>query len=1023
MSESCVLPEFSLAQAQDALKDRFNLEGSLSLLNGERDLNYLLTTSDKKFIFKIANADEHPEMLDCQWKAFAHLQNNGVRSVPNQVLDNDGNGVSTIVSASGIQHQCRVLEFMEGELYSSINPQRGHLEKSLGRQVASITRGLTGFDHDALARPLLWKIEQAQDVVSRFTENIQCSERSQLLDLLQRQYLMDLNTIDSAVRVGTIHNDANDNNVLVKRTGPWQQDVVALIDFGDMVRGYLIADAAIAAAYACLDKTCPLDSICNVLQGFNEVLPVNESEISKVFPLVIARLCMSVSISAYQQSQNPENAYLAVSEQSAWHALRDLSQIPGDFAEAAIRQCCGFDPIAQNAAVVAWCQQHKQDFGKIVDVDFNQDKLLILDTSVGSPHISHPSDEYDVDRFSKNLFRAIEDNQAKAAIGLYNEYRLIYSNEEFRDFTAHHRTLHLGIDVFMEAGSAVYAPLAGWVHSVAFHNATQDYGGVVILGHEIEDESGSITFYTLYGHLGKDSIQHLSAGDPVSIGDRVGRMGAPDENGLWPPHVHFEVINNLLDFEDTFVGVGTFAYKQIWLNICPDPNLILNIPEQLLAVSHNPGDADSERILKSRKAKLAPSLSLSYREPLHIVRGGYQYLYDYKGYAYLDAVNNVPHVGHAHPHVAAAIQRQVSTLSTNTRYLYPQIEQYSELLLSHFPDPLNVCFLVNSGSEANDLALRLAWNYTHRRDVMVIDHAYHGNLSALIDISPYKHDAKGGKGTPGHVHKIAMPDPFRGIYSSSENALERYGLQVQECLESVQDEGGVAAFIAESVLGCGGQVVLPAGYLEMVYEQVRGQGGLCIADEVQVGFGRVGSHFWAFETQGVIPDIVTLGKPIANGHPMAAVITTREIADAFNNGMEYFNTFGGNPVSCAAGTAVLEVIQNENLQENALRVGNKLLEDLNTLSASHEIVADVRGLGLFIGIELGYWADGFHPLAEQASYIAERMKENGVLVSTDGPDHNVLKIKPPVCFNSDNAEKLVKVLGNVLKEDWAQIQV
>ena len=426
MSESCLLPEFSLEQAQEALKCCFNLEGALSELNGERDLNYLLrTTADKKYVFKIANADEHPAMLECQWNAFQHLQQSGVDSVPVHVLDSHGQGVVTISSASGVEHQCRVLEFVEGELYSKINPHYKELEIRLGQQIATITKGLSGFDHSALDRPLLWKIEQAHDVVNRFSLHVKDSGRAELLSKLNRTYFQNLNDRSEALRVGTIHNDANDNNVLVNAKGPWDHNVIAVIDYGDMVKGYLIADAAIAAAYACLDKVNPLDSIGNVLNGFNQVLPVNESEITMVFPLVIARLCMSVSISAYQQSQNPDNAYLAVSEESAWSALEALSKIPMDFAEAALRQHCGLEPIAQNAKVTEWCRQNRENFSRIVDVDFTEDRLLILDTSVGSPHISHPSDEYDVDKFTSNLFRAIEDSESEAAIGLYDEYRLI----------------------------------------------------------------------------------------------------------------------------------------------------------------------------------------------------------------------------------------------------------------------------------------------------------------------------------------------------------------------------------------------------------------------------------------------------------------------------------------------------------------------------------------------------------------------------------------------------------------------
>ena len=429
------------------------------------------------------------------------------------------------------------------------------------------------------------------------------------------------------------------------------------------------------------------------------------------------------------------------------------------------------------------------------------------------------------------------------------------------------------------------------------------------------------------------------------------------------------------------------------------------------------GQTASE-LVDDRAQRLGLSLRISYDKPLKIVRGAAQYLYDDSGRAYLDAVNNVPHVGHCHPRVVAAAQRQMALLNTNTRYLHDSIVRYVKRLTDTLPDPLNVCFLVNSGSEANDLALRLARAHTGSRDVIVVDGAYHGNLSTLIDISPYKFDGAGGSGTPPHVHKVTMPDPYRGTHRGYSTETGRaYAEEVSNVLEGHSDKvGPVAAFVVESLLGCGGQIVLPDGYLTAAFKHVRAAGGVCIADEVQVGFGRVGTHFWGFETQGVVPDIVTLGKPIGNGHPLAAVITTPEIAASFDTGMEYFNTFGGNPVSCEIGLAVLEVVQEEGLQENARVVGEYLMAGLRDLMTAHQLIGDVRGAGLFVGVELVRDHDTLEPAAQEASLVVEGMKDSGVLMSTDGPLRNVLKIKPPMVFNRSNAARLVETLDRVLRE-------
>ncbi|HET7288412.1 MAG TPA: aminotransferase class III-fold pyridoxal phosphate-dependent enzyme, partial [Pyrinomonadaceae bacterium] len=397
--------------------------------------------------------------------------------------------------------------------------------------------------------------------------------------------------------------------------------------------------------------------------------------------------------------------------------------------------------------------------------------------------------------------------------------------------------------------------------------------------------------------------------------------------------------------------------------------------------------------IEARHRLLGRNLSVAYEKPLNIVRGYGQYLYDDEGRRYLDAYNNVAHVGHCHPQVVAAGQQQMELLNTNTRYLSDLILEYAEKLTATLPDPLSVCFFVNSGSEANELALRLARAHTKARDLIVLEHAYHGNTTTLIDISPYKHDGPGGEGAPSWVHKCPLPKSHEDAQHVADVAGE---FQSKLC-----------GFIAESMPSVAGQIIFPDGYLARVYEAVRNAGGVCIADEVQTGYGRIGTHFWAFEKYGVVPDIVVLGKPIGNGHPIGAVITTREIADSFANGMEFFSTFGGNNVSCAIGLKVLEVVQEENLQAHALAVGEHLLAGLRALQQRHDIIRDVRGSGLFIGVEL--MCDRV-----EAARVVNQMRERGILFGTDGPHHNVLKIRPPMPFSEENAEELISTLRETL---------
>ena len=399
---------------------------------------------------------------------------------------------------------------------------------------------------------------------------------------------------------------------------------------------------------------------------------------------------------------------------------------------------------------------------------------------------------------------------------------------------------------------------------------------------------------------------------------------------------------------------------------------------------------------------MSPALSLSYEEPLHIVRGEGAHLVDAAGRRWLDLVNNVAHVGHAHPRVVAAAAEQNALLNTNTRYLHEAVVEYARRLTETVPDPLSVCFFVNSGSEANDLALRLAYAHTRARDVLVLDHAYHGHLVSLIDVSPYKFDGPGGLGPPPTTHVVPLPDPYRGRHRADPGAAPArvtpaYLAEVDALLGGLAATGRrPAAFLSEPMPGTAGQVVLAPGFLAGAYERVRSAGGVCIADEVQIGVGRPGAAMWGFELHGVVPDVVTMGKPLGNGHPLGAVVTTPEVAASFLTGMEYFNTFGGNPVSARVGLAVLDVVADERLQARALDLGGRMLAGLREVGARHELVGDVRGEGLFAGVELVTDREARTPAGAAAARVVEEVKARGVLLSSDGPEHNVLKVKPPL---------------------------
>ncbi|KAG8454080.1 hypothetical protein GDO86_000643 [Hymenochirus boettgeri] len=437
-----------------------------------------------------------------------------------------------------------------------------------------------------------------------------------------------------------------------------------------------------------------------------------------------------------------------------------------------------------------------------------------------------------------------------------------------------------------------------------------------------------------------------------------------------------------------------------------------------------------KQIVEMRKKHIGPSCKVFFaKDPIKIVCAKGQYMFDEKGERYLDCINNVAHVGHSHPEVTKAAMKQLELLNTNSRFLHDNLVRYAERLALCLPEKLSVCYFVNSGSEANDLALRLARQYTGHHDVITLDNAYHGHLTSLIDISPYKFLQLGKEGKKEYVHVAPSPDIYRGKYREDHpDPATAYAKEVDDIIKKAhKNNRKIAAFIAESMQSCGGQVIPPIGYFQKVSEFVHKAGGVFIADEVQVGFGRVGKHFWAFQLQGegFVPDIVTMGKPIGNGHPMSCVVTTKEIAEAFGaTGMEYFNTFGGNPVSCAIGLAVLDIIEKEDLRGNATRVGNYLVDLLNEQKQKHPLIGDVRGFGLFVGVDLVKDRTLRTPATAEAQHIIYKLKEKRILLSADGPYRNVLKFKPPMCFSMEDAKMVVKEIDDLLTalEEVTEIQ-
>ncbi len=997
---------------QAVLKEHYGLDvRKIVALPGEEDRNYRVHTDTDCYVVKCTPPTVPESAVEFQVGIMRHLAKANLPiAIPKLVLAHQDVPYLKLEDGSWL----RVHTWVAGRMLDQVRPQTPDLWQQWGKVAAMLNRALQGFDHPWAHRSYRWDPARtlACQPALKYFDTVQSELAQWFWDRFAREVVPRL----AHLRHSLNYNDAHMHNLIV-RGDVCAPRVEGVVDFGDCLYTHTVSELAIAMAYACMEQPDPLSTACEVLRGFHQVCPLQEDELAVLYDLVAARLLITVSMAAMRRHSQSTNDYWFVSERPAWDLLRRWRQLHPNWAYYAFRQVVGLDAVPQRAAFDRFVAQYKQSFHPVVRLP---GPATHLDLSVGSTHLGHPSHYLDAEAFAKKIAQMLESSQARWGFGGYGEVRPFYTTDAYMcpgNEGRRWRTVHLGIDIWAPAGTPIWVPWDAQVHSWADNAQRLDYGPCIILTHQIPD---GLKFWTLYGHLSRASLKDLYPGKTFQRGERLGTIGTMEENGSWPAHLHFQLILDVLGHEGDFPGVAFPDQWPLWQALCPDPTPFFSFSE--CSRPAMPARLDHTQLLALRQRYLGPNLSLSYDRPLHIVRGYMQHLYSADGRRYLDTVNNVPHVGHQHDAVVRAGCRQMEVLNTNTRYLHEEIVHFAEELLATLPSPLEVVYFVNSGSEANELALRIARTATHATDVMVLQTGYHGNTQGCIEVSSYKFDGPGGSGAPPHVHVVPTPDVYRGQYRNPDAAAQQYVAEVQKILNGLAMQGKqLAAFIFESIMSCAGQIVLPSGFLAAACRAVHQAGGVCIADEVQTGLGRVGDAFWAFQLHGIVPDIVTIGKPLGNGHPVGAVVTTRALADAFANGMEYFNTFGGNPVSCAIGRAVLGVVRAEKLQSHARRVGNALLSGLQQLQRRFPLIGDVRGHGLFLGFELVCDPIVRTPAPRQAHYLVNRMRQLGFLMSTDGKDHNVIKIKPPLCFAPRDAQQLLEVLAQVFQEDCMRI--
>lgn len=990
----------------NALRQNWGLDARLTRLDGEYDLNFLVrATNGQDYVLKVMRPGCEAELVDLQVKALEHIASEAPGlPFPTVFPDLQRGYLPRIEDHEGVPRLVWLLECLPGQCYAKSAPKSEELILKLGRVLGATDRALERFTHEGLARgDFKWNLTQA-GWIEQHLDTVSSPARQAVL----AEICSEFNAISdklAGLPSQAIHNDANDYNVLVEAEPGQRPGVSGLIDLGDMCAAPRVCDLAIAGAYIVLDHPQPERALAALVRGYQAANPLRADEVELIWPLLRMRLAVSVVNSTLMALENPDDPYVTISQAPAWRFLEDQS-VNGGLMPARLRVACSL-PVTDGAERIhAYLSAHRGQFAEM----FGQG---LKDVPIGS--LSVENSVWPQNPFHMPLAEAArvgEEYGTDFWLGYYNEPRLIYAEPGFRKGpwkASDRRTVHLAVDVFAPAGTVLNAPISGRVEAVENRDSHLDYGGVVILHHETPQGD---PFYTLYGHLDPEVCDRLNPGDPVAQGAAFARLGDVTQNGGWAPHVHFQLALTTNGMRANWPGVGDPDELELWHAVCPNPAALLNLPDD--KVFYRP--TDKQAILQGRQDHFGGNLSLTYDDPVMLVRGWKHHLFDEWGRPYLDAYNNVPHVGHAHPRIQAVAADQLKRMNSNTRYLHPAQTAFADKVLSKLPDHLEVCFFVNSGTEANELALRLARAHTGAKGIVTPDHGYHGNTTAAVAISAYKFNKPGGVGQADWVELVEVADDYRGSFRRDDpDRAQKFADLVDPAIAALQDKGqGVAGFIAETFPSVGGQIIPPKGYLPAVYEKIRAAGGVCIADEVQTGLGRLGEYYFGFEHQGALPDIVVMGKPIGNGHPLGVLVTTKEIARSFDNGIEFFSTFGGSTLSCRIGKEVLDIVDDEGLQDNARLMGDRLMTGLRQIETDFGSVGDVRGMGLFVGVEL-INPDGSEG-REICQYVKNRMRDHRILIGSEGPKDSILKIRPPLTIEAEDVDMILWALRDVLAE-------
>lgn len=962
-------PDITAAEAATILSERYGLTGSLTELGSQQDRNFRIVGDEGAFVLKINRAAYGTVELDAQNAAMKHLRAQGVR-VPAVGRSLDGEEIMPL-TLRGEDYQARLLEFLDGEPLTRRKFLSVRTRAALGALVADVARGLADFRHDGLDRAVQWDLRRVVPVTEHMLPQVTDAERRERIRAMLHGAERLVQAHAPALRIQAIHHDITDDNVVAKPDADGVMIPDGVIDFGDLVYGWVVADLAVCCAALLHHADGDAFFILPAIRAFHAAYPLTPDEIEVLWPLIVQRACLLVASGEQQLAVDPDNDYVLKNLEHEREIFRVATSLPGQVMTAAIRRELGIRMVANTV-----------DYRPLLPtVPGDAVRLVALD-----PQSNHwDSFAWALPGMDQTILRSAAIETGYAATR-YGEYRLSRTAPRSSSEPATHA---LFVDLRLPPGTRVAAPFPGELGPAPFPG---ELGPAPEGRHRLVGDG--VTLFL-------ESLDEPAAGD-VEAGREIGQVGGGGLLRLWLAR----------DPDIVPVAFCKPAQAAAWRDIFPDPGPVLGFD----CAAPEPRSAD---LLASRQAHFARPQKNYYSNPPQIERGRGEHMYDVTGRAYLDMVNNVTIAGHGHPRLVEAVRRQWARLNTNSRFHYAGIAEFSERLAGLAPDGLDTVFLVNSGSEAVDLALRLAWAHTGARNIVSLLEAYHGWTVASDAVSTSIADNPRALETrPAWVHPVTAPNTYRGPFRGAASAT-KYVAAVGDALAKLdwKDER-VAGFIAESVYGNAGGIPLPPGYLKDVYAMVRARGGVCIADEVQVGYGRLGHYFWGFEEQGVVPDIITIAKGMGNGHPLGAVITSRAIADSLEREGYFFSSAGGSPVSCAVGQTVLDIMRDEKLQENARDVGNYLKGRLEALGQRFPIVGAVHGMGLYLGLELVRDRETLEPATRETMAICDRLLDLGVIMQPTGDHLNVFKIKPPLCLTRDSADFFADMVAKVLEEGW-----